>query len=70
MPYRERDLTLYTVPCSVCVCVCVCACVRAYVCACVYVCHCVCVCVLVVAYSNQTFYREFAGYKKGIYRSS
>ena len=47
-------------------CVCVCVCVYTC-CVCVCVClHMLCVCLLVVTYSNLSFYRQFAGYGKGV----
>ena len=51
-----------------CVCVCVCVCV---VCVCIHVfvyvmCVCACICVSWKLPSNQSFYKQFAGYGKGM----
>ena len=49
-----------------CVCVCVCMCVCVCVCNCVCVCVCVCLCVCVGSCLATSFYRQFAGYGKGV----
>ena len=49
-------------------CTCTCVCVCMYVCmfVCLYVCVCMCVCTFVGSCLAISFYRQFAGYRKGV----